>query len=192
MINKLAKNQNWAKAAPILGVGSAVLLIVFNRPTQPIFWALINIPLYFLHQTEEHLWPGGFKHYVNTVVNKLPEGEEKLTDEKIFWINILLVWIAFLIFGALSFWNIGFGLVLIIFSIINCLTHVGMALRKRAWNPGLIMASLQLVLSLYGAYFLTAYGGIHKIALWWIFSSLFSILAHLAVFKFAMTKSPVR
>ncbi|HZK55371.1 MAG TPA: hypothetical protein VFC84_14400 [Desulfosporosinus sp.] len=36
------------------------------------------------------------KRYVNTVVNKLPEGEKKLIDAKVFWINILLVWIVFL------------------------------------------------------------------------------------------------
>ena len=188
MIKKLAENQNWAKATPILGIMSAALLIAFTHPTQPIFWALVNIPLYFLHQTEEHLWPGGFKQYVNTVVNKLPDGEEKLTDTKVFWINILLVWIAFLIFGALSFWNVGFGLLLIIFSIINCLTHVGMALRKKAWNPGLVMASIQLLVSIYGAYFLTVYGGIHHIVLWWVFAVVFSAAAHAVVFKFGMTK----
>lgn len=187
MIKKLAENQNWAKATPVLAIVSAVLLIIFTR-SQPIFWALVNIPLYFLHQTEEHLWPGGFKRYVNTVVNKLPEGEEKLTDIKVFWVNILLVWIAFIIFGALSFWHIGFGLVLIIFSIINCLTHVGMALRKKEWNPGLVMASLQLLLSCYGAYFLTTYGGIHDVAIWWILSIVFSAAAHAIVFKLSMTK----
>lgn len=188
MIKKLARNQNWAKATPILGIVSAFLLVVFTRPSQPIFWALVNIPLYFFHQTEEHLWPGGFKRYVNTVVNKLPESEEKLTDIKVFWINILLVWIAFLIFGALSFWNIGFGLLIIIFSIINCLTHIGMALQKKEWNPGLVMASLQLLLSIYGAYFLTTQGGIHNVILWWISAIVFSVAAHVAVFKFAMTK----
>lgn len=188
MIKKLAGNQNWAKAAPVLGVVTAFLLLVFTSPSQPIFWALVNIPLYFFHQTEEHLWPGGFKQYVNTVVNKLPEGEEKLTDIKVFWINILLVWVAFLLFGALSFWNIGFGLLLIIFSIINCLTHVGMALRKKEWNPGLVMASLQLLLSCYGAYFLTAHGDIPNVVLWWIFTIVFSVAAHVAVFRLGMTK----
>jgi len=158
MIKKLAKNQNWAKAAPVLGIVTAYLLIVFTSPSQPLFWALVNIPLYFFHQTEEHLWPGGFKRYFNAIVNKLPEGKEKLTDINVFWINILFVWAAFLIFGALSFQNIGFGLLIILFSIINCLMHVGMALKRKEWNPGLVMASLQLLLSIYGAYFLTMHG----------------------------------
>ncbi len=74
------KNQNWAKLTPALAVVSALLLFLFFRPTQVMFWALINIPLYFLHQTEEHLWPGGFKKYVNQVINKLPPGEEMRTN----------------------------------------------------------------------------------------------------------------
>jgi len=188
MIKKLAENQNWANATPFLGIVSTVLLFVLTRPSQPIFWALVNIPLYFFHQMEEHLWPGGFKRYVNTVVNKLPEGEEILTDTKVFWINILLVWIAFVIFGALSFMDIRFGLLLIVFSIINCLTHIAMALRMKEWNPGLVMASLQFLISCYSAYFLTAYADIYTIALWWIVAIVFSIAAHVVVFKFGMTK----
>ncbi len=35
MINKLAEDQNWAKATPILGIGSVVLLIAFtHRPNR--------------------------------------------------------------------------------------------------------------------------------------------------------------
>jgi len=109
IIEKLYEKQNWAKLAPWLGIISTIFLFIFFRPDQAMFWALVNIPLYLFHQTEEHFWPGGFKKYINRVINKLPEGEEILTDQKVFWINIILVWIAFIIFGALSFINIGFG-----------------------------------------------------------------------------------
>jgi len=80
--------------------------------------------LHLFHQAEEHFWPGGFKNYINTVVNKLPQGEEALTNEKVFWINIILVWLVFSLFGFLSFINIGFGLLIVIFSIMNCVTHI--------------------------------------------------------------------
>ena len=79
---------------------------------------------------------------MNRVVMALPEGQEKLTNIKIFWINILMVWLAFVIFGALSFIDLGFGLLIIIFSIINCLTHIAEDFRRKSWNPGLVMASL--------------------------------------------------
>jgi hypothetical protein len=188
MIKKFSENQNWAKLAPILGVLSAVLLFMFFKPSQAMFWALVNIPLYFFHQTEEHLWPGGFKNYINRVVNKLPAGEEALTDEKVFWINILLVWAAFILFGCLAFLNIGFGLLIIIFSIINCLTHIAQAFKQKEWNPGLVMASLQFLLSIYAAYFVTMNGLTHQIY-WWIGTIIFSVAVHVVLFKVVMSKS---
>jgi hypothetical protein len=138
MIKKLAENQSWAKAAPWMGIISAVLLFVFFNPSQAMFWALVNIPLYLFHQTEEHYKPGGFKRYINQVINNLPEGKEKLNNIQIFWINIGLVWIAFTLFGILSFYNIGFGLLIIIFSIMNCMTHIFQGVKRREWNPGLV------------------------------------------------------
>lgn len=182
MIKTLAARQNWAKAAPALAVVTAVLLFLLFKPSNPLFWAFVNIPLYLLHQTEEHLWPGGFKDYMNHVVNHLPEGGESLTDAKVFWINILLVWFAFPVFAALAFWNIGFGLLIIVFSAINCLTHIGMAFRKRQWNPGLVMASLQLLVSVYAAWFLTAHG-FGNAAAWWAGAVVFSAAVHAVVFR---------
>jgi hypothetical protein len=185
MIGKLAANQNWAKAAPALAVVSAALLFVFFSPSQPLFWALVNLPLYFLHQTEEHLWPGGFKKYMNRVVRGLPEGREALTDIQVFWINIALVWIAFAAFAALAFVDIGFGLLIIVFSAINCLTHIFEALRRRRWNPGLVMASVQLVVSIYAAYFITANGLVNPVA-WWAGAVVFSAAVHTAIFRTAL------
>jgi len=185
MLQQLSKNQNWAKIAPVLGGISAIWLFLFFRPTQALFWAYVNIPLYLFHQTEEHFWPGGFKHYVNQVVNHLPEGKETLTDIKVFWVNILLVWVAFVVFGVLTVVNLGFGLLIIVFSIINCLTHIVEAIRHREWNPGLVMASLQFVISLYAAYFVTA-NGLTNPVVWWTGAVVFSALVHLALFRFVL------
>jgi len=187
MISKFSSNQNWAKLSPFFGVLTAVLLFLLFKPSQAIFWALVNIPLYFFHQTEEHLWPGGFKDYINRVVNQLPEGEEVLTDKKVFWINILLVWAAFLLFGGLAFINLGFGLLIILFSIVNCLTHIMQAIKQREWNPGLVMASLQFLISIYAAYFVTKNGLVNPIH-WWMGSILFSAILHIILFKAVMTK----
>jgi hypothetical protein len=182
MIQQLSKNQNWAKIAPLLGVVTAALLFWFFKPSEVLFWAYINIPLYLFHQTEEHFRPGGFKNYVNHIINKLPEGEETLTDIKVFWINILLVWVAFIIFGVLARVNIGFGLLIIVFSIMNCLTHIFQGIKRREWNPGLIMASLQFIISIYAAYFVTA-NGLSNPAAWWIGTVVFSAIIHIIVFR---------
>jgi hypothetical protein len=187
MIKKIAENQNWAKITPWMGLVTAVLLFWQYTPGDLMFWALVNIPLYLFHQFEEHYWPGGFKNYINHVINKLPEGEEMLTDIKVFWINIILVWLAFLIFGILSFYNIGFGLLIVIFSIINCLTHIVQGIKRMEWNPGLVMASLQFLLSVYGAYFITVNGLASPLS-WWIIIVLFSVVAHAVLFKVVMSK----
>jgi len=185
LIQQLSKNQNWAKIAPVLGVASAIWLFLFFKPTEALFWAYINIPLYFIHQTEEHFWPGGFKKYINQVINDLPEGEETLTDIKIFWINILLVWIAFIVFGLLSLVDIGFGLLIIVFSIINCLTHIFQGIRRKEWNPGLVIASLQFIISIYAAYFVTT-NGLSNPTIWWVATVVFSVLVHVALFRLVL------
>ena len=187
MIKRFSANQNWAKLAPFLGVLSTALLFFLFKPSQAMFWALVDIPLYFFHQTEEHLWPGGFKNYMNRVVNKLPEGEEALTDNKIFWINILLVWVAFIVFGCLALINIGFGLLIILFSIFNCLTHIVQAFKQKEWNPGLVMASLQLLISIFAAYFVTV-NGLANPVWWWIGALLFSVVIHALVFRIVTNK----
>jgi hypothetical protein len=187
MIYELSKNQNWAKAAPWMAIISMVLLCVLWRPWDAMFWALINIPLYLFHQTEEHYWPGGFKKYMNEVIYGLPAGVETLNDNKVFWINIIFVWIGFLVFGLLTLVNLGFGLLIVIFSIINCLTHIVQGIKRKEWNPGLVMASMQFVVSVYGAYFLTRHGLTYQ-AYWWIGTIVFSAGAHGILFKVVMAK----
>jgi hypothetical protein len=187
IIQKLSKDQNWAKITPVLGIVATVGLFWFFKPSQALFWALINIPLYLFHQTEEHLWPGGFKHYINHVINNLPEGEETLTDTKVFWVNIILVWVAFTVFGAFSFVNIGFGLFIVVFSVINCLTHIFQAVRHKEWNPGLVMASFQFAISTYAAYFVTT-NGLANPVIWWIATVVASVLIHALLFRFVLEK----
>ena len=187
MLGKLSENQNWAKISLVLGVISLVWLFWFFSPTEVLFWAYINIPLYLFHQTEEHFWPGGFKDYINKVIYNLPEGEETLTDKKVFWINILLVWLAFLVFGLLTLVNIGFGLLIIVFSIMNCLTHIIQGVRRKEWNPGLVIASLQFAVSIYAAYFVTVNGLTHQI-FWWVATVVFSGLVHAVLFKVVMAQ----
>jgi len=187
VINFLARNQNWAKAAPILAILSTVALFVVLKVSDPLFWSLVNIPLYLFHQTEEHLWPGGFKNYINRNVNKDAEGAETLTDSKIFWINIILVWLAFSVFGILAFVHQGFGLLIIIFSIVNCLTHIAEAVKSRRWNPGLVMASVQFLVSLFAAWFVTIHG-LKSPAAWWGGSILFSAIVHVLLFRFVMSE----
>jgi hypothetical protein len=182
MIAYFAERQRWARPAPWLGALTTVLLFWRYRPDTALFWALVNLPLYLFHQTEEHYWPGGFKDYINRTTFRLPAGTERLTDVKVFWINIGLVWIAFSILGALAFIDIGFGLVIIVFSLMNCVSHIVQGMKTRTWNPGLAMATLQFILSLWAAWFVTAHGLTHPLW-WWAGAIAYSVLVHLAVFR---------
>ncbi len=183
MIETLALNQNWAKLTPWLGIISTILLFSYTNIHEPIFWALVNIPFYLFHQTEEHYIPGGFKNFVNRKILKLPENQESLTDIKIFWVNILLVWLAFAIFGALSFINIGFGLVLIAFSAINCFLHIIQVIHYRAWNPGSFIASFQFIGCIYAGYFITKSDSLTNPISWWIGVIIFSVVSHIIMIK---------
>ncbi len=124
---------------------------------------------------------------MNEQVFNLPLGEERITDIKIFWINIVLVWIAFLIFGIAACFNIGFGLFIIIFSIMNCSTHIYQGIKLMKWNPGLVMSLVQFSLSIYAAYFIST-NGLSDVATWWICSCVFSLVIHMIVFKIVMSK----
>jgi len=182
MIVYFAERQRWARLAPWLGALTTVLLFWQCRPDTALFWALVNLPLYLFHQTEEHYWPGGFKDYMNRTTFGLPAGTERLTDVKVFWINIGLVWIAFPILGALAFIDIGFGLVIIVFSLMNCASHIVQGMKTRTWNPGLVLATLQFILSLWAARFVTVHSLTHP-PWWWTGAIAYSVLAHLAVFR---------
>jgi Na+-translocating ferredoxin:NAD+ oxidoreductase RnfE subunit len=92
------------------------------------------LPVYMIHQYEEHAH-GRFVAFVNSVIGK---GHEVLTKVFAFWINILDVWLVFLVsFYLAKYVAIGFALVPIYLTILNAVTHAiaGVVLRK--YNPGL-------------------------------------------------------
>jgi hypothetical protein len=109
----------------------------------------LQVPVYLLHQFEEHAWPGGFGRFVNKIVFKQESGGP-LDERSLFWINIPIVWIGFPIFAALSTISIGLGIWIIYLSLINGIFHILVGLRLRRYNPGLILSLLGNVpLSIY-------------------------------------------
>jgi hypothetical protein len=49
------------------------------------------------------------------------------------------------------------------------------------------MASLQFIISIFAAYYVTTHG-LNNPIVWWISTILFSIVAHILLFKLVMTK----
>ncbi|MFN8769534.1 MAG: HXXEE domain-containing protein [Neisseriaceae bacterium] len=183
-INFAARKQNWAKLTPWLGIITFVLIFKYFNYKDVQFWALINIPLYLFHQMDEHYLPGGFKNFINQIVCKLPSGAELLTDIKIFWINILFVWVLFLILALLILnISIGFGIIMIIISAVNCLSHIVLLLKLKMRNPGVIVALFQFIICVYAAYYISINAQLSNLGLWWIVSVISSVVFHVLAYQ---------
>lgn len=99
----------------------------------------IQLPIYMLHQFEEHD-KDRFRKFANEVVG---QGKEVLSLGAVFVINIFGVWGVNLICIWLAFFcNIGFGLIAIYLTLINAIAHIGQGLALRKYNPGLVTAVL--------------------------------------------------
>jgi hypothetical protein len=133
--------KNWAKLCIILSIIVAVItLLVVKTNNILLFLIWIQIPIYLLHQFEEHSWPGGFKKFVNKEIFNVEVGEYPLNDTNIFWINVPIIWVLMPIFASLSYINLFFGLWIPYFAVFNSLTHLIGAVVKRKYNPGLFVS----------------------------------------------------
>jgi len=133
--------KNWAKLCLILSIiVTIIIFLVVKTDNILLFLIWIQIPIYLLHQFEEHAWPGGFRKYVNLNVFKVKNVEYPLSDINVFWINIPVIWLLMPIFAALSYSNLFFGLWIPYFAVLNSLTHVIAAVVKREYNPGLAVS----------------------------------------------------
>ena len=139
MVNWLYKN--WARLCIILSIIVAVIILLTVKTNNILLFLIwIQIPIYLLHQFEEHAWPGGFKKFVNTEIFNVEVGEYPLNDTNIFWINVPIIWVLMPIFASLSYINLFFGLWIPYFAVFNSLTHVIGAVVKRKYNPGLFVS----------------------------------------------------
>lgn len=175
--------NNWAKLSLFLAIIVTVLIYIFINPSNILLFLIwMQLPVYLLHQFEEHNW-NGFKNYVNRNVFKVKEGDFPLNDKIIFWVNIPIVWILIPIFSGLSHLNLMFGLWIPYFAVFNSLTHVIVSVRNREYNPGLLVS---LILGIpVGIYALIIfYSYIQVPVLISALSIFFAILLHVIVFGF--------
>ncbi|MGB7968828.1 MAG: HXXEE domain-containing protein [Methanobacterium sp.] len=133
--------KNWAKLCIILSIILAIIILLVVKTNNILLFLIwIQIPIYLLHQFEEHSWPGGFKNFVNKEIFNVEVGEYPLNDINIFWINVPIIWVLMPIFASLSYVNLFFGLWIPYFAVFNSLTHVIGAVVKRKYNPGLFVS----------------------------------------------------
>lgn len=138
----------WVYGGFLAGFLLLALLPIFTAGLSLAFlFVVLQLPIYMLHQYEEHD-DDRFRHFVNREVGG---GLEVLTPGAVFVINIGGVWLL----NVVSIWltatvGVGFGLIGIYAVLVNALVHVVPALATRRYNPGLVTA-IVLFLPLGGA-----------------------------------------
>jgi hypothetical protein len=132
--------DNWSRMAlPFAVLVLCSLPIFLSADNLPLILLYTLLPVYMIHQYEEHAH-GKFVEFFNSTIGK---GHEVLTKASAFWINILEVWVLFLVsFYLAKYVAIGFAFVPIYTTLLNGITHVIASLALRRYNPGLYTSIL--------------------------------------------------
>ena len=144
--------ENWSRMSLPFAVLMLCSLPVFLTAGNGSLILLYTwIPVYMIHQYEEHAH-GRFAEFFNSTMDR---GYDVLTRASAFWINILEVWLAFLVsFYLAKYVALGIAFVPIYLTIINGFTHVVASIALRRYNPGLYTS---LLLFLPWGFFLLIY-----------------------------------
>lgn len=177
--------DNWAHMCLFIAAFLLVALLAFvDASNYPLFLIWLQVPLYLLHQYEEHAWPGGFKDYVNRKVFKMGDREVPLSAKSVFWINIPIVWALMPAFALLARFSLAFGAWIPYMATLNSITHIIAAVVKREYNPGFLIslfvtlpAGIYAIWILYQANVLTMWVNVISITA--------AVLVHVAIVAYA-------
>ena len=137
--------DNWMKATPFLAFYSFILIWLYVRDSNYALYLIwLQTIIYWCHEFEEYILPGGFLDFFNRNMMRSTRGDEPLNKVGSFWINIPLVYIAMPLSGLLAhFWGLEWGLWTAYFSFLNAFSHVVMFfVFGRKYNPGLVVSIL--------------------------------------------------
>jgi hypothetical protein len=176
----------WSRVAlPCAIVILALFPVLANEENIEIVLVATLLPVYMIHQYEEHAH-GRFEAFFNATVG---EGYEVLTPRSIFWINIVGVWVVFLVsFYLARYVALGFALVPIYLTLVNGVIHVLTSVRSRRYNPGL-WTSLALFIPWGGVLLLTFRGVSPAPTAFDIGALLFAIALHTVIAVYALRRS---
>jgi Protein of unknown function with HXXEE motif len=136
ILNWLVGKWQWPNAALFTAGFLGVLApFVFRYVGMPLGLVYLQLPIYMLHQFEEHA-DDRFRIWVN---NMIGGGRDVLTPIATFWINSLLVWVLDLVALYLACYvSLSLGLIAIYLPMLNAFGHIVPAIIKRQYNPGLV------------------------------------------------------
>ena len=84
--------ENWPKSTIFLAVYSTIFIFLFVLEKDiALFLIWIQLPIYWLHQFEEFVFPGGFMETFNRQILGSDEREWPLSRKEVFWINIPII-----------------------------------------------------------------------------------------------------
>jgi len=134
--------RDWAKAGFIISIFLFLFLFIIVRKYDfVLFLILLQSPLYMLHETEEYIFPGGFGKFFNQDIFKLETEGEPIDETFIFYVNIILIWVALPLFGFLSIIDYSLGLWIPYFTVFAGVAHVALGIKaKKIYNPGMIVS----------------------------------------------------
>jgi hypothetical protein len=132
--------HNWMYAGFVAGLFLLAVTPIFAGVLSlPLLLIYSQLPIYMIHQLEEH-HHDRFRKWANEVIGG---GLEALTPPAVVFINVVGVWVVNLIALYLArFVDVGLGLIAIYLTLINAVVHIlGMGVLRR-YNPGLVTAVL--------------------------------------------------
>jgi hypothetical protein len=131
--------RNWPVSTIFLAVFVTLMLVVFVRHDWGLFLIWAQLPVYFIHQFEEYVLPGGFAKFFNRHTLGSARDDWPLTLVSSVWINLPIVFIAFPVSAVLATeLGLSYGLWIVYFSMANALSHIVMLIIFRRYNPGLV------------------------------------------------------
>jgi hypothetical protein len=174
--------RDWAKSClPAAWFLLVILFSSFHQLNYVIFLIWLQVPIYLLHEFEEHVFPGGFKDFINGMLFKSKTPDFPLNSAGVFWINIPFIWIMFPLFAVLAQqYSPSLGVVLPCFALFNATTHIISGLVKRRYNPGLLVSVvLNYPTGIYTLYIMNQAGFADAAIIWAGFG--FALLGHVAM-----------
>jgi Protein of unknown function with HXXEE motif len=124
----------WLAAA-----GAVPATLAAARSNDALLWA--PLPVYFWHQTEEWVWPGGFLPWVNHEVLGSDRDEFPLTRRLGFAINVGGGWAVAVAAGARGMRSPALVAAVHAMLAANAVFHVAQSARVRRYTPGLVTAA---------------------------------------------------
>jgi hypothetical protein len=178
-------NYGWARMSlpfAVLALCSLPIFLTANNLWLILLYTLL--PVYMIHQYEEHAH-GRFVDFFNSTIGK---EYDVLTKASAFWINILEVWVLFIVsFYLAKYVATGIALVPVYATVFNGFTHAIASIVLRRYNPGLYTALLLFLP--WGIFLLVYFNAITQSSL--VFNGvglLVSILLHAIIVGYALRR----